>query len=563
MFSTITPKKNHKKKPEKTTTLTYSENSLCYSPHGDNNSSMLSFGLTDSLVSPARFSISKVEDSNMYTDLPSSPKGSPISKTSSSNSLTNSPTTPIEIPNSLTNYPATPLETLKSLEDAFSANYLPTTPIRTPLCSPRSKTELMSASSSSTATSDYGTIETAQAFAQAEKYFQENPGKVKFKRGHFGLPSFLKIDQKIFMIPKGTRLGTGANAYAKLVTDKEGIKYVLKIIPAKEVGDSPYNRWLNEKNILEELNIEVIFMERNNQDSWLSKEIGHPDHAPNKFTKKLILLTKYEDNVKTVKQYFQELKKDLTALARLELLSKILKELQKIHNKGIIHNDITLDNVLFKLDNQGKIDKVIFIDFEFSLKLEPGQLVAPTKDHQCINCTSAPETFSFTKYHLNTNSYEKEHPLVVHIKEVEKILNDKDAKGFVSPFSDLYNLAKNLMRGSFQQPFYRENQIDNDPDEKFLKEIIEQMICENPFQRSSTEKLIKKCEGKIEELKSKQSLVDNEDDVIVGNGYLQQPKTPAKTSARIRRGSMHLYQPLRPQRLDLNRIVDMDGSLFD
>jgi serine/threonine protein kinase len=154
-------------------------------------------------------------------------------------------------------------------------------------------------------------------------------------------------------------LGKGAYGSTYIVK-KDDIKYVMKKISLtkSKIPDillevqalkkiSKYNNCSNEKNL-----------------SSLCLIDDFVDYQNNEY----VIVTNYLDNAITLSSLLNRYKESNSQMSLddiIFIMSRLISQLDKLHNYGVVHNDIKPDNIIIQyVDN--KIKNVLFIDFGVS-----------------------------------------------------------------------------------------------------------------------------------------------------------------------------------------------------
>jgi serine/threonine protein kinase len=151
-------------------------------------------------------------------------------------------------------------------------------------------------------------------------------------------------------------LGKGAYGTTYIV-EKNNIKYVMKKISLtkSKIADillevqalkkiSKYNNCSNKQNM-----------------SSLCLVDDFVDYQSNEY----VIVTNYLDNAITLSSLlnrYKESNRKMNLEDIVFIMSRLISQLEKLHNYGIVHNDIKPDNIIIQyVDN--KITNVLFIDF--------------------------------------------------------------------------------------------------------------------------------------------------------------------------------------------------------
>lgn len=212
-------------------------------------------------------------------------------------------------------------------------------------------------------------------WTEAARLFNQYPNHCKQKKSSVAKHSFVTIENTLYAIQsksdlaKGAPSPTGPNTQAtdclakggsskvKLAKNHEGIYFALKITGYNSQYSRQSNRYttlsLNEKAVLERLNIPCLKATKANS----SNKANFFAHYQRK-QYQILPLVPGQDLVEICIQ-LQDLKKRNPALKAesfvLSLVIESLKETAYLHNRGILHRDIKLDNFMLNRDGQVKI----------------------------------------------------------------------------------------------------------------------------------------------------------------------------------------------------------------
>ena len=203
-------------------------------------------------------------------------------------------------------------------------------------------------------------------------------------------------------------IGRGKQGTVYLALSKEGISVALKVMKATaDLCDLESEiRNMKELSLLEGCHSSII---------------GFYDSFQDEQTKKYMLVSKYYraqtlNHVSVVlsQQYSDKSTSPYYCEIILNLLVDLLNALEYIHNHGIVHGDIKLENILVEMDDLAPKEKNIkpvltklrpvLIDFGLSLKIKPGN----TPKISGSPLYMAPELFELAQAQildLNTNIY--------------------------------------------------------------------------------------------------------------------------------------------------------------
>ena len=243
-----------------------------------------------------------------------------------------------------------------------------------------------------------------------------------------------------------------------------------------------------------------------NENYW-SKKPHDPEKMPVKYKFKVGFIMKLLDNTIPLKKYLMK-NPELELSIKLKLLLSIFKELKKIHDENILHNDLNLGNILINFDETNQDFKVEIIDYGFAKKLPDNQEVIAAineENSEEILTASASEQFQQNNAILfcaNLSEHQKQHPLYKEINKIKEIFDyNNQGNGFCSKYSDIFILGKGLKQTSLLS-------FEEGSDGKlFLEKLFENMTKINPFDRSSLEELIEICHEKYTSLQ-KNSITD-------------------------------------------------------
>lgn len=232
---------------------------------------------------------------------------------------------------------------------------------------------------------------------------------------------------------------------------------------------------------------------------WYKKN-QDPKAFPKKYEFKVGFVMKLFKNTQSLKNFLKS-NLDLDFVFHLQLLLTVFKKLQKMHDKNVIHNDLNLGNILINYDEKEHNINVEFIDYDFAKVLPNNQEVIGLMNGQDKNQSSdevvacAPEQFKrniFTEDSFFKDEFIN-HPLLKDKDAIKKILNSEN-KGFSSRYSDIYILGK-----AFKYHHSNIESKNSDEQQAFLQGLFANMMQENPLARDPLEKLIAKCEIKLQE----------------------------------------------------------------
>lgn len=204
---------------------------------------------------------------------------------------------------------------------------------------------------------------------KAEGYFKVHPDATKMRKQK-GTPnqthSFIKVNNKIYALADGELLGVGGTAKVKMVEDRDGFNFAVKVTgrgSKKEVNDNL------ELEITELLNF---------SHGQIVRDLGQPkllfkdrDKAPEKnkmVVDKVYTILNYlpgRDLTGTIYEYDYGL---LNFYQALTVGIKSALVVQKLHDKGIVHGDLKEQNFMATLDNYDV--KIRATDFGYSQWLD-------------------------------------------------------------------------------------------------------------------------------------------------------------------------------------------------
>lgn len=200
---------------------------------------------------------------------------------------------------------------------------------------------------------------TQEEIEKAKSYFEENPGIVKWSRKDSGLPcSVIKgEDGKLYAIARSNKvydgikglLGKGKYGKVKLMQCLDDKTIVVAKIQtsqtfnkdAKEITDNEAQMLQKTGNLLGQAQTLTRLSENKNY----------------------IFSTLFKGNSLT--DYLKDNPR-LSYNEKLSILLKVLEATKNLHAQGIIHGDLSFNNILYDSEN----DKVNIIDFGFAQKFD-------------------------------------------------------------------------------------------------------------------------------------------------------------------------------------------------
>ena len=281
-----------------------------------------------------------------------------------------------------------------------------------------------------------------------------------------------------------------------------------KLAPALLFGTSPQIEnyspllFLTESRNEQATSSLVITKEVQLDENCWSKKPYDPEKMPVKYKFKVGFIMKLLDNAIPLKKYLIEHSK-LDLSIKLKLLLSIFKELKKIHDKNVLHNDLNLGNILINFDEINQNFKVEIIDYSFAKQMPYNQKVIAAvneENSEEILTASACEQFKYnnvTFFSSELSNHQKQHPLYKEIDKIKEIfVHNNRRNGFCSKYSDIFILGKGLKQTSLLS-------CEEGCDEKlFLEKLLQNMTESNPFDRASLEDLIEICQSKYTSLES-------------------------------------------------------------
>lgn len=194
---------------------------------------------------------------------------------------------------------------------------------------------------------------------QARRYFSTHPGEVKYSRKVSGLPcSIIKgEDGKLYAISRSTAnhlgikglLGKGSYGRVKLAQCLDN-----NIIIAAKVQNPPYQE-LQQDIAYEEEVLAVV-------QEYLGKAKRSYPSQHTTLKTKYYTFSKFIQG-KSLRNYLLE--NQLDRNKKLDIILKVLESTKELHAKGVIHGDLSFNNILYDSNN----DKVTIIDFGYAQKL--------------------------------------------------------------------------------------------------------------------------------------------------------------------------------------------------
>ncbi len=197
-------------------------------------------------------------------------------------------------------------------------------------------------------------------WAQAERQFLENSDLLKLDKKKSQLShSFLKIGDDLFAIQTNDYLGEGNYGKVKLIMNKSGDQYAVKI---EGTGVEAENN--AEREIMKIVGYYIAEMNREYNKEYKGRHSEHKRYT----VMKLLKGHELHDHL-----YFGQrlVKKQVDEPTRLLMAIKAAEAIQNLHDKRIIHCDIKPEN--FMMNVEGDQITISSFDFGFSIKLAKGR----------------------------------------------------------------------------------------------------------------------------------------------------------------------------------------------
>ncbi len=244
-------------------------------------------------------------------------------------------------------------------------------------------------------------------WAEAEEFFQAYPDAVKYEKLHKGLHSFIKFEDKICVIQsrhdfdvrasfkqigeKGVGvdcIGEGATAKVKRVKDKQGQLFALKII-GFENSIEERHYYKNEKEV--EVRLGGVQAESFRPYGKKPYKIGSKirdvqPSVPTKYKRyQLQHLWQGQELYDILNDEMLKENKTVNFKQQFsEYLLLALREIARMHHRGVLHRDIKPENLLVSMEERGP--QVRAIDKAMSICLPVGK----NESERCLlGCGSA------------------------------------------------------------------------------------------------------------------------------------------------------------------------------
>jgi|GEM_PF-554805 serine/threonine protein kinase len=329
-------------------------------------------------------------------------------------------------------------------------------------------------------------------------FFKYNPIATKSFRKKSELPySFIRSDnQKMFAISRNT-VGFGSTGKVKVGKDIDSGEIVAvktMLFTVNNITDYSNGSWqedcAEETDTLKALgqlhaiaarwwnNKVGIPLPPNSTDGWQNKHTKDPVHRLERYNLKFYIFSDFFDGV-TLSKYFS--KNNPTIEETLKILIIVLGKLKELHEKNIIHGDVSFNNILIKKSN-GKIE-IHLIDFGLSGKLQNGIKKYPILDYKFDDDSYVPpECDRMISYHEIIQELVKFKFSVEIIGAINSLAIT--GHGFHTEASDLYSL------GWWVYYYARGNE------RRILDEIFWDTLSLNPYCRPTLDSLIDRCKQK-------------------------------------------------------------------
>lgn len=270
---------------------------------------------------------------------------------------------------------------------------------------------------------------TTEQFNQAIQYFQQNPNKTKYSRKISDLPcSFIKItknapDNSLIAISRQT-LGAGSSGKVKLgrnliTGELTAIKIQIFCFKHKPAIAAINHFHHKEITILNQLN-------------QLYGTIFRAKQHSNRYFFKHYIFSMYFEGI-TLREYFPK-NTPFKFFDFIDIMLKTLEQLKLLHEKNIVHGDLSFRNILVHKKADGEIT-VRLIDFGLSNFLQDGITQFPIQDYSFNEQAYTPPECDpkispklLTYYENNINNSAKISAWA------------QKGYGFHNPSSDLYSL---------------------------------------------------------------------------------------------------------------------------
>ncbi len=228
----------------------------------------------------------------------------------------------------------------------------------------------------------------AQDWEIATQFFKENPAAAKVSRKKANTThSFLKINNNIYALKRGKALGVGAFGKVKIVQDKQGVNYAVKIEGFNSVEKLEHR--LKARADLDESDIRSMIDDKfalDIQDAHdkrkaelkMMEEVGDlkgTAQVEKDGTKPFLNISNVDYKTYTLQtlhsgQELREKIKTISADQKLSLAIKALQDINALHERKIIHSDIKPENFLVD-DNL----RLLSIDFGLSSKVKSDHII--------------------------------------------------------------------------------------------------------------------------------------------------------------------------------------------
>ncbi|MCS5711272.1 protein kinase domain-containing protein [Candidatus Berkiella aquae] len=290
----------------------------------------------------------------------------------------------------------------------------------------------------------------AAEWHKAEEIFEQNADLSKLDKKKFGLDhSFIKIGSEIYAMQNGHYLGEGNYGLVKLIMNKQGEHYAVKI---EGVGANAENK--AETEIMKIVGHYIGEAQREYGKDFKGRPSEHKLYT----VMKLLEGEELHDRL-----YFGQrlVKKELDKTESIVIAIKAAEAIAFLHENRILHCDIKPEN--FMMNIEGAQITISSFDFGFSLQLPPGE-TSITADPKGTEFYLAPEIlaakysddkeakakFSFASdvYALGTMF---QHDLELGMPFINQMLADK-AKDRISLASAIHHLYMSLSQRADKTP---------------------------------------------------------------------------------------------------------------
>lgn len=202
-------------------------------------------------------------------------------------------------------------------------------------------------------------------WAVAEEFFRLNDHETKLKKSskERGF-SFINVEGKLYAMANGTYLGEGGFAKVKVVENRQGDNFAVKI-----EGKGIDHRTLKEIDVMKRLGKHIGILERNLDKT---KPFWKPASGKSLLTnKKIYKILPLEHGKDLFDLLHNNPSTPLTTIQKLIIAIRSCQVLKEIHRQGVIHADIKPDNMLVTVN--GNQIALTILDFGFSILLPEGQ----------------------------------------------------------------------------------------------------------------------------------------------------------------------------------------------